>query len=517
MSRMQKNASVRRRVLIVRVATLLLFVLAVTTINCHLPLRAGEREVLWVGTPPATPGTADIDRVEEGQIRGGKEQTEELLWADKPAGPDQPSIPHTPSGTISLDVRDADLLDVLTLIAYKLDANIIFLGPTDRITLKTRSLTPLTTLQVVLQKQGLDYLTVGSNFIVGERSRLYGDFSNRMLLTRFDLFYVSAMEMQGFLAQLRVPVESLTVDSNNRALWVQGTPMALGKAREVVSALDVLENAAYGQGGERHIRMPVAIATGGQAEDELFALIDLLSILLDGYRDNLAGEGWGTWDHPSPVPRIYMDWDSPVIEPFDIKMKVTPDLDPNPARRLHYLIAEANPDNINLMRQMIETIRDTRQTPFSFTGTALPPGAEENNDSEAENTTSSGENSGDSSDDNNGSGDNGGTGGGGDNAPAAGSTTSAASTAPSGRRDHRVTLSAVPGQGGSLEGSGHFPWGELISVRADAAEGFTFVRWIESGLEVSTDPVYAFFLYADRHLEAVFSRVQAGTEEDGED
>lgn len=387
----------------------------------------------------------------------------------------------TPSSTISLDVRDANLLDVLSLLAYKLNANIIFLEQPSTITIKTESLSPITTLQVVLQKEGYDYIILGRNYIVGGRDRLYSDFFNRIMLSRYDLFYVSPSAMEGYFSQLGVPVQSLTVDANQQSIWIQGTPITLGKARELINALDIMENAAFAEGGARKIRMPVAMASGSRAGEELNALVDLLSILLDGYRDGRGEFGWVTWDHPDPIPSITMQWDSPIIKPYDIKMKITRDFAGDPNNEIRYLIAEGSPANIELVEQMIAAIAGTPGTPISFPEIVeldsflfdLPQG---------------------------------------------GSDYSFNYTPQTGQ--YTVSLKAVPSEGGTLQGNGSYSSGATVTVSAAAASGYSFVRWIENGAEVSTSSSYTFTLYSNRTLEAVFVADSEGGEdqpENGED
>jgi len=402
----------------------------------------------------------------------------EQLWAD--ATETTPSTPRPGQGsgsTISLDVRDANILDVLSLLAYKIGVNIIYLEQPLQITFKSESLSPITTLKLILQNQGFDYLVVGRNYVVAQRVRLFSNFSENLLLTRYGLFYVSASSMQGYLTELGVDTVSPVVDSNQQAIWLQGTPMTLGMAREVINALDVMENADFAEGGLRKIRMPVAMAVGPQAEDELAALVDLLSILLDGFRDGRIENDWFDWDHPDPIPSITMNWESPVIKPYDIKMKITRDLAPGSdgGVQVRYLIAEGTPDNIILVENMIEKIQFVninRASPislpsetvvFSLPESSLPP----------QPTT----------------------------IPQGGSV-----------QTYSVTLNAVPGEGGSLSGAGSYSSGTWVTITATPAEGYDFVRWIEAGYELSTNTSYSFTLSKNRMLEAVF--ISSGSEEE---
>ena len=408
------------------------------------------------------------------------------LWADVSDQIITPRPTHTSPDRISLNVKDANLLDVLSMLAYKLDANVIFLEEPSQITIKTEVLSPITTFQIVLQKKGLDYLVIGRNYIVGDRDRLYDDFTNRMFLSRYNLFYVSASNMKSYIEglqsdheQLGIPLHSLVVDSNQKALWMQGTPMALGKARELINTLDVMENAAFAEGGSRKIRMPVAIATGPRAEEELEALIDLLSILLDGFRDGRTEMGWVTWNHPDPVPRIYMDWKSPIIKPYDIMMKITRDFNNDYSSQIRYLIAEGTPDNIKLVNQMISAIAGTPGTPIGLQDEPVP---DPNNNNDNNNSNSN--------------------------------TVQWVPTAPQGGsvQSYTVTLNGVPPEGGTLSGGGSYTEGQNVRVTASPVEGYEFVRWIENGSQMSTNTTYTFNIYRNINLEAVFIKSSSDSE-----
>ena len=400
-------------------------------------------------------------------LDAGQLNLSDELWAEVTDSIKAPVSTTPGSSAISLDLRDANLLDVLSLLAYKLDVNVIFLEQPTQITIRTENLSPITTFQLIMQKEGLDYLILGRNYIVGQRDRLYSDFANRMLLTRYSLFYVAPEAMQGYLSELGVPVQSLTVDANQQALWMQGTPMTLGKARELINTLDVMENAAFAEGGARKIRMPVATASGARAEEELEALIDLLSILLDGFRDGRTDMGWVTWDHPDPIPHIYMDWDNPIIKPYDIKMKITRDFASDYSNQIRYLIAEGSPANIDLVSQMIAAIAGTPSSPFSFS-----PSEEEV--APVDNTTATVQ-----------------------WVPSPQQQTASLAS-------YTVSVNGVPATGGKLSGGGSYSEGSYVTVTAVPNEGYQFVRWIENGAEYSTSPNYGFYIYANRSLEAVF-------------
>lgn len=475
---------------------LLIFLL---TVNCCPPANFLKKQTSTkaLGSDLAKAETQNLPLAED------TFKIHDELWADAiEGGPSGTPVTPSTSGTISLDVKDADLIDVLSMLAYRMDVNILFLGESDKITFKSENLSPLTTFQLLLQSyvptqqaQGaqhdLDYIILGRNYIVGNRDRLHQDFSNRMLLTRFGLFYVSGEAMQGYIESLEIPVQSLTVDANQQALWMQGTPMMLGKAREVINSLDVMENAAFAEGGSRKIRMPVATASGERAEEELEALIDLLSILLDGFRDGRTDMGWVTWDHPDPIPYIVMDWNKPIIKPYDIKMKITRDFAANYENQIRYLIAEGTAANIDLVNQMIASIAATPNSPLSFERMDHAPG---------ENEAADGGNGGD----------------------AGSNAVQQYAPAPqpekqSYTKTYSVKLGPVPPEGGTLSGSGTYNEGSLVSISAVPAAGYQFVRWIESGAQLSASASTTFYLYADRTIEAVFSEIPAAEAGDGDE
>jgi len=229
---------------------------------------------------------------------------------------------------------------------------IIYLEEPVRVTFKSSNLSALTTFQLLLQKEQLDYLVVAGHYIVGNRERLYDDFYNRMILTHYNTKYISVQTLQNLIRQLNIPVENITVDVNTQEIWVQGTPMALGKFVELLNEVDRRENAAFNTGGDRIIRMPVSFSQGINAYNELEALRDLLDTLLVGHL-NVKTESYAG------------QLQSGVIK---IIIKRVEDSD------LYYLIVEGTPDDIEIVRKMIAEIRSSMGTlPFSFN-----PDAEDN-------------------------------------------------------------------------------------------------------------------------------------------
>ncbi|KGL50628.1 hypothetical protein HQ29_10360, partial [Porphyromonas canoris] len=70
-----------------------------------------------------------------------------------------------------------------------------------------------------------------------------------------------------------------------------------------------------------------------------------------------------------------------------------------------------------------------------------------------------------------------------------------------------VTLSAQPNEGGTVSGAGKFEENTQVTVVATPKEGWRFVRWTESGTEVSTSASYSFPITKNRTLVAQFEKI----------
>ena len=145
--------------------------------------------------------------------------------------------------TISLDIRDADLRDVLSALAIKMNAHVLLVEAPHEVNFKVDNVSPQKAFQLLLQQEGLTYIKDGNLYIVGQDGTLESDFFNHMVLTRFNLNYIPASTLEGVLSQLGIPLQSITLAENERSMWVQATPLSLSKVRQVVAALDRPENA----------------------------------------------------------------------------------------------------------------------------------------------------------------------------------------------------------------------------------------------------------------------------------
>jgi hypothetical protein len=75
---------------------------------------------------------------------------------------------------------------------------------------------------------------------------------------------------------------------------------------------------------------------------------------------------------------------------------------------------------------------------------------------------------------------------------------------------YTVTLSASPADAGTTSGAGLFDSGSLVTVNATAGAGFTFEKWTENAVQVSTSASYGFGISANRNLVASFAVIVSG-------
>lgn len=70
-------------------------------------------------------------------------------------------------------------------------------------------------------------------------------------------------------------------------------------------------------------------------------------------------------------------------------------------------------------------------------------------------------------------------------------------------------VQASAGEGGTVTGAGIYAQGASVTVTAVPNSGYAFVKWMENGLDVSTDASYTFSAAGERNLVAVFERKTA--------
>lgn len=193
---------------------------------------------------------ADNDLEESRKILAG--QVLKLRTKAEPAAAEgsQPAETNSPAtGKISLDVRDADLRDVLSALAVHMNCNIILTEDSSKVNFSAQNIYPLTAMEYLLKGISMDYIKNGSTIIVGRQEKLSKEFFSSMVLTRFALRHIQADNLGKQIDKLGIKVQKITLDESKKYIWVQGTPQTLAKVRELVTMLDRPENFTGVQGG----------------------------------------------------------------------------------------------------------------------------------------------------------------------------------------------------------------------------------------------------------------------------
>lgn len=150
-------------------------------------------------------------------------------------------------GNVSINVVNADIRDILSILALNMDTGIIYLEEPFKVSFAVNDIEPMKALQLLLQSVSsedlrLSYVVNGNLIVVGSHEKLQKDFFNQMAITRFKLSHISPDELSNHLETLDVPVKIITLAGAEKYIWAQGTPQALAKVSSVIAALDRAEN-----------------------------------------------------------------------------------------------------------------------------------------------------------------------------------------------------------------------------------------------------------------------------------
>ena len=207
---------------------------------------------------------------------------------------------------ISLDVTDADLRDVLSALALNLRVNIIPAYDEEiSVTFKVDNVPAMEALELLSHTYDLTYIRQGNLIVVGPQEKLTDDFFNQIVLTRFNLKHVTSDTVNSLIDELGIPIQRIWVEENPRIVWAQGTPPALCKVKELLSAVDIPESEEF----VPHIFLYTLKHT--TTEYTLQRLDELV-----GGEDNLAGVRAITFDYPEFTQELL------VITPRHLKSQV---------------------------------------------------------------------------------------------------------------------------------------------------------------------------------------------------
>ena len=145
--------------------------------------------------------------------------------------------------TISISVKNADILDVLKLLANESGQNIVATQNVKGSVTVDLSDVPLkTALDLIVRSSGLDYRQVGNVYVVGTPGDLAAEFGQAgQVATQqvaFPIKYANPVDLAKQLATV-IPSTNFTIDSRTDTLLVSGTPDIIQSARNYLALADI--------------------------------------------------------------------------------------------------------------------------------------------------------------------------------------------------------------------------------------------------------------------------------------
>jgi len=145
--------------------------------------------------------------------------------------------------TISIDVKNADILDVLRLLSQQSGQNIIATQNVKGTTSVSLHDVPLTTaLDLIVRTNGLEYRKIGNVYVVGTPDDLAKQFGSQgasgTQTVAFPIKYANPTDLGKSLATV-VPATAFSVDARTDTLLVTGTPDIIQSVRNYLALADV--------------------------------------------------------------------------------------------------------------------------------------------------------------------------------------------------------------------------------------------------------------------------------------
>ncbi|HEY5094498.1 MAG TPA: secretin N-terminal domain-containing protein, partial [Candidatus Eremiobacteraceae bacterium] len=145
--------------------------------------------------------------------------------------------------TITLAVKNADVLDVLKLLANESGQNIVATQNVHgSVTVDLTDVPLKTALDLIVRSSGLDYRQVGNVYVVGTPADLAAEFGQSGQVASqqvaFPIKYSNPADLAKQLATV-IPVTSFSVDSRTDTLLVSGTPDIIQSARNFMALADI--------------------------------------------------------------------------------------------------------------------------------------------------------------------------------------------------------------------------------------------------------------------------------------
>jgi hypothetical protein len=145
--------------------------------------------------------------------------------------------------TITLSVKNADVLDVLKLLANESGQNIVATQNVHgTVTVDLTDVPLKTALDLIVRSSGLDYRQVGNVYVVGTPADLAAEFGQSGQVASqqvaFPIKYSNPTDLAKQLSTV-IPSTSFSVDSRTDTLLVSGSPDIIQSARNFMALADI--------------------------------------------------------------------------------------------------------------------------------------------------------------------------------------------------------------------------------------------------------------------------------------
>lgn len=188
------------------------------------------------------------------------------------------------TSVISINVRQADIRDVLSAIAVHTGANVIFKGEPVKISIQLEDITPVEALDNVAKAVGMVWLQDGDIVIFGDRDGIKNDYLEKLEIAEYKLKYITSQTLAEQIKALELQVNILHAPANSKSLWVQGFAGDLVKVRQIIRMLDKNANLELGSSEISNNFRPVSLEyiSAGEFKSILEQLTLPSGFLLEG-------------------------------------------------------------------------------------------------------------------------------------------------------------------------------------------------------------------------------------------
>ncbi len=200
--------------------------------------------VVAMATPnPWLPGGKYYCKVGARHPSGAAMASHEAAPSGEAPPPPPPGMMAQGPRTVNLDVKNADILDVLKLLANESGQNVVATqNVKGSVTLSLHDVPLSTALDLIVRTNGLDYRKVGNIFVVGTSDDLNKEFGSvgqeATQTVAFPIKYANPTDLGKQLAGV-IPATAYTIDPRTDTVIVSGTPDIIQSARNFLALSDV--------------------------------------------------------------------------------------------------------------------------------------------------------------------------------------------------------------------------------------------------------------------------------------